>query len=359
MGKRDYATILGADDAETDPQTQQTPAGSGVVPIRAGAPETPPVKPGASWSSVLSRGSNAVGAVGSALENMRGQTSAEIAALKSQLEAGETIVEIETDKILASFVSDRFGDTSQPPTELVEQIKDQGQLIPILVRPHPEKDGHYQIAYGHRRVAAARKLGIKVRAIVRNLSNEELVIAQGQENNARLDLSYIEKALFAVRLEEAGFNRQVIGSSLAVSKTELSGMISVASKIPRDVILAIGAAPGIGRPRWQDLTEIFKQQKCFEKASEIIAKPEFSAKPSDDRFLLLLAKLSKKEKAEISQQQIFWNDTKGRRLARITDTDARYTLQIDKSVDRQFGAFLFSKLDELYRDYEATQQHTN
>ena len=151
-------------------------------------------------------------------------------------------------------------------------------MVPILVRPHPERDGHYQIAYGHRRVAAARKLGIKVRAIVRNLSNEELVIAQGQENNARLDLSYIEKALFAVKLEEAGFNRQVIGSSLAVSKTELSGMISVATKIPREVILAVGAAPGIGRPRWHELTEIFKLQKCFDKASEIISKPDFASK---------------------------------------------------------------------------------
>jgi ParB family chromosome partitioning protein len=52
-----------------------------------------------------------------------------------------TIVEIETDKILASFVTDRFEDSSQPPAELIEQIKDRGQLVPILVRPHPERKG--------------------------------------------------------------------------------------------------------------------------------------------------------------------------------------------------------------------------
>ena len=104
MAKRNYAAILGEDDTEANPQVEQQAAQSDVVPIRAESPEAAPVKPGASWSSVLARGSNAVGAVGSALENMRGQSSAEIAALKSQLEAGETIVEIETDKILASFV---------------------------------------------------------------------------------------------------------------------------------------------------------------------------------------------------------------------------------------------------------------
>ncbi|MFD0466512.1 hypothetical protein ACFQY9_36085 [Microvirga aerilata] len=115
MAKRNYAAILGEDDTGINPQVEQQAAQSDVVPIRAESAETAPVKPGASWSSVLARGSNAVGAVGSALENMRGQSSAEIAALKSQLEAGETIVEIEADKILASFVSDRFEDSSQPP----------------------------------------------------------------------------------------------------------------------------------------------------------------------------------------------------------------------------------------------------
>ena len=53
------------------------------------------------------------------------------------------------------------------------------------------KEGFYQVAYGHRRVRATAILGIKVRAIVRDLTDAELVIAQGQENNARQDLSFI------------------------------------------------------------------------------------------------------------------------------------------------------------------------
>ncbi|MGO8658348.1 ParB/RepB/Spo0J family partition protein, partial [Rhizobium ruizarguesonis] len=79
-----------------------------------------------------------------------------------------------------------------------------------LVRPHPETKGRYQVAYGHRRLAAAREIGIRVRAVVRDLTDGQLVVSQGQENSARTNLSYIERALFASRLEERSFGRDVI-----------------------------------------------------------------------------------------------------------------------------------------------------
>ncbi|GEO18045.1 plasmid partitioning protein RepB [Microvirga aerophila] len=364
--KRNRSALLGIDSstAPTAPsltviqdeiktimeEPESTPAAApAAVPTPA-----PAMRPGTGWSLSVARGSNPVGAVGSAIGSLRGQSNAEIAALKSQLESGDTVIELETDKIDRSFVSDRMETSDLATTDLVEQIKSQGQLVPILVRPHPEHQGRYQVAFGHRRLKAAKKLGRPVRAVVRNLTDEELVIAQGQENNARLDLSYIERALFAAKLEEGGFTRQVIGAALAVSKTELSGLISVATKIPRDVVTAIGAAPGIGRPRWHDLVEIFKQQKCFDRAAEIISKPDFQEMPTDKRFVTLFAKLSKQEKTEAtpSQQHIFWNDPRGRRVARITDSNDRVTFQIDKTVDDKFGAYLISRLDELYREYE-------
>ncbi|MGO4611618.1 ParB/RepB/Spo0J family partition protein, partial [Variovorax sp. 2RAF20] len=73
--------------------------------------------------------------------------------------------------------------------ELVEQIREHGQQVPILVRPHPQAKGRYQVAYGHRRLAAAKKLGLSVRAVVRDLTDDQLVVSQGQENSARTNLS--------------------------------------------------------------------------------------------------------------------------------------------------------------------------
>ena len=52
-----------------------------------------------------------------------------------------------------------------------------------------------------------------VRAVVRTLSDAELVIAQGKENNERRDLSFIERALFAAHLEHRKFERPTSSST--------------------------------------------------------------------------------------------------------------------------------------------------
>ena len=150
------------------------------------------------------------------------------------------------------------------PTELadlVAQIREHGQQVPILVRPHPEANGRYQVAYGHRRLAAVKELGIKVRAVIRELSDDQLVVSQGQENNARTNLSYIERALFAARLEDRSFSREVIMAALNVDKAALSKMISVVRQIPIELIEAIGAAPEVGRRRWMEFAEKLPKAK--------------------------------------------------------------------------------------------------
>jgi len=311
------------------------------------------------FAAMMSEGRAPVGAMGAALENMKGQSEAEIAALKTQIESGQTVVEIETGKIDRSFVSDRMDGSEDALASLKEQIKSQGQIVPILVRPHPEIAGRYQIAFGHRRVAAAAALGIKVRAIIKDLSDEELVIAQGQENNERLDLSYIERARFAATLEERKFTRATIMAALSIRKGDLSSLISIATKIPTDIIDAIGRAPGIGRPRWLDFLALILEANGVDRARENIRKPDFVKLGSDERFLALFTKLSKKERVapqNLASESIFWKDPDGRRLAKVNDTETKYTLQIDKSIDPEFGSFVFSRLEELYTTYKANKQ---
>jgi ParB family chromosome partitioning protein len=311
------------------------------------------------FAAMMSEGRAPVGAMGAALENMKGQSEAEIAALKAQIESGHTIVELEPDDIDRSFVSDRMEGSDDALASLKEQIKSQGQIVPILVRPHPEIAGRYQIAFGHRRVAAAAALGIKVKAVIKDLSDEDLVIAQGQENNERLDLSYIERARFAATLEERKFTRPTIMAALSVRKGDLSSLISIATKIPVDIINAIGRAPGIGRPRWLDFLALILEANGVDRAREIIKRPDFAKLESDDRFMTLFSKLSKKERVvpqNLASESSFWKDPDGRRLAKVNDAETKYTLQIDKSIDPEFGSFIFSKLDELYATYKTNKQ---
>ena len=96
---------------------------------------------------------------------------------------------IDPEKILPSPVVDRLsraGDLDPGFDALKASIAADGQSVPVLLRPHsdPAKAaaGLYETAYGHRRVRAAKDLGLQVKAIVRPLTDDELVLAQGREN---------------------------------------------------------------------------------------------------------------------------------------------------------------------------------
>lgn len=134
-----------------------------------------------------------------------GAVSRSIELLKSQ-----SLTELDPDLIDAPLVADRLEESPEQFEEFARNIKEHGQQVPILVRPHPSLEGRYQIAYGRRRLRAVKAAGIQVKAAVRTLSDDELVLAQGQENSARQDLSFIERALYAAELEAGGFQRPVI-----------------------------------------------------------------------------------------------------------------------------------------------------
>ena len=147
-------------------------------------------------------------------------------ALRDKLAAGVTIIEVDPWLVDPSPVADRFRDDDANADEVLKQsIAQRGQEVPILMRENPIKPGRFQSAYGHRRVRITRELGILVKAILKPLSDEELVIAQGLENGPREDLSFIERAMFAMHIEDAGHKRSVVQDALAIDRAEASKLI--------------------------------------------------------------------------------------------------------------------------------------
>ncbi|WP_312361802.1 plasmid partitioning protein RepB, partial [Agrobacterium sp.] len=174
--------------------------------------------------------------------------------LKQRVADGALPLDLDPTLVDPSPFADRFADQDVTAIEALKaSFLEHGQEIPILVRAHPSEPGRYQIAYGHRRVRAAKELAVPVKAYVRDLSDDRLVVAQGIENSAREDLTFIERAAFSLKLEEGGFQRSLIQTALSVDRQEASKLIIVARAIPGWLVEVIGRAPKIGRPRWQEL----------------------------------------------------------------------------------------------------------
>lgn len=86
-----------------------------------------------------------------------------------------------------------FDDESM--TELVESIKEYGQLNRIIVRPLEDKQYEYEIISGHRRVRAAELLEIKeIPAVVHFIDRDQATILMVDSNFQRENLSLMEKA---------------------------------------------------------------------------------------------------------------------------------------------------------------------
>ena len=99
--------------------------------------------------------------------------------------------------------------------QLMESIKEYGVIVPILVRPNPiEGEAKYEIVSGHRRFEACKRLGIEdIPAIVRNLDDDEAILAMVDSNLHREQLLPSEKA-FAYKMKFDALKRQGARSDL-------------------------------------------------------------------------------------------------------------------------------------------------
>lgn len=198
----------------------------------------------------------------------------------------DELVQLDTALIEPSPFADRLKDDDHDRfATFVKSVAEHGQQVPIRVRPHPEKAGRFQVVYGHRRLAAARQLNIPVKAHIVEVGDRDLAVAQGIENSARQDLSWIERALFARRMDEAHFRPRDIYTALSIDDAELARMRGVCRHVPIDIIEAIGRAPKIGRPRWAALAKSFaKNAKAVQNIRDMLQSERIRKMGSDARF---------------------------------------------------------------------------
>ncbi len=301
-------------------------------------------------------GRGAFGAVTKTIDEL----AANARAIEARLTAGETVVDLDPGCVDASFMADRLGADDAEFQELVEAIRARGQDSPILVRPHPDAAGRYQIAFGHRRWRAAKALLRPVRAVVKKLDDRDLVLAQGQENSARANLSFIERALFAHRLEAAGYDRELIMSALGVDKTVVSRMIQIAGAVPAHAIAAIGPAPGVGRHRWLELSACVAGLGGAELA-KLLTSERFVSAASDARFDMALdaamgvtrSGAKPKSAGQGRGAARVWSTAAGEPIARASSTPRSFTLAIEEARAPGFGEFLMRRMDRLHAEYAA------
>ena len=131
--------------------------------------------------------------------------------------------------------------------ELVESIKANGVLTPVLLRPDDE--GTYEMISGHRRLHAAKRAGLfRIPAIVKEMTNDEATIAMVDANVQREEILPSERA-FSLKMKMNAMNHRGKRTDLTLSHEETK--FHSAEKV--------GEVEGLGRAqvhRYIRLTEL-------------------------------------------------------------------------------------------------------
>lgn len=130
--------------------------------------------------------------------------------------SSETAQEIDVD-LIEPFVNHPFKVVDDEKMhELVESIMKNGVLTPVILRE--AENGKYTMISGHRRLFAAKFIGFeKIPAIIKNMTDDEAVIAMVDSNIQREEILPSEKA-HAYKMRYEAMRRQGKRSDLTSSQ---------------------------------------------------------------------------------------------------------------------------------------------
>jgi len=120
--------------------------------------------------------------------------------------------------------------------DLADSIRSKGIIQPLVVRPHPNKNGEFEIVAGERRWRASQIAQIhQIPVVVREFSNEDVLEVAIIENIQRADLNPIEEAAgYRQLMEKFGHTQDQMAQALGKSRPHIANHLRLLV-LPRDV----------------------------------------------------------------------------------------------------------------------------
>jgi ParB/RepB/Spo0J family partition protein len=151
---------------------------------------------------------------------------------------------LSVDRLLPTPDNRRRTITQASVESLAKSLAKDGVLQPIVVRPHPEKDGCFEIRAGERRWRAAKLAGLKeIPAMVRALDDASALSVTIAENLQREGLHPLEEAATIQQAFDRGFDVKTIAGRLGKSVVYIARRASLTklAEVWRDEVLKAGS----------------------------------------------------------------------------------------------------------------------
>jgi ParB family chromosome partitioning protein len=121
--------------------------------------------------------------------------------------------------------------------ELAASIREKGVIQPLILRPHPDDEGAFEIVAGERRWRAAQMAEVhELPAVVRALDDTEVLELAIVENIQRSDLNAVEEALgFRQLMDRFGHTQEKLAEALGKSRSHIANLLRLLT-LPEPVL---------------------------------------------------------------------------------------------------------------------------
>jgi ParB family chromosome partitioning protein len=234
----------------------------------------------------------------------------------------------------------------------------QGQQVPVLARPikTPNTENFtHEVIYGSRRLKVCQQLGLEIKIIEADLSDEDALLLMEAENSGRQNISLYEKAkAYHKWVEEKRFDSYVdLAQKLGMSQRWVFKVISLLN-LPDFLIEAI--------PNLNELTKLRAERILFllnknSNATEKIQiainalkneKNDYTSEELFKRIFTEFQKNSKKDLEGIEEREVCGIDGEKILVVRTSRT-GKISIDINKHITPQRVARLLDGLEKMAR----------
>lgn len=210
----------------------------------------------------------------------------------------DKIYELETNQLQSNPLQPRGVITPDSLTDLVESIREQGILEPIVVAKTP---AGYQIIAGERRWRASKILGLqKVPVVVKETTPQGMLEMSIVENVQREDLNPIERALAYRRLiDEFGLGTTEVAKRVGKSVPAVSNTIRLLS-LPdaiKDALVAGVISEGHVRPLLS-----LGDHKLMLDVFKTVLRDNYTVRQTEELARKVKGDIQKKEPSSVKDQ---------------------------------------------------------
>ncbi|GAA1957495.1 ParB/RepB/Spo0J family partition protein [Agromyces allii] len=155
---------------------------------------------------------------------------------------GAHLARLNPEDIVPNAVQPRSVFDPDDLAELVHSVREFGVLQPIVVRPHPDLPGKYELVMGERRLRATKAAGLdSIPAVVKDTANEDMLRDALLENLHRSQLNPLEEAsAYQQLLADFGITQEELASRIGRSRPQISNTLRLL-KLPEPVQLRVAA----------------------------------------------------------------------------------------------------------------------